>query len=210
MSHLVAPRANLNGVMLRLFRIDRRLQQLLSPKWLLFLAAMVLVVALMGFAYTAGRTTAQEKKDSTNSTTSTLIGRGDFATGNFTIRPANGEPRQFCALVADNDESRARGLMGRDSLDGADAMLFTFTEDTNAAFYMANVRFPLSIAFFDANGKFVSATDMELCTSGANSCPRYRAARAYRYALETSKNGLIGLGVGAGSQLMVGTQGTCG
>ena len=35
---------------------------------------------------------------------------------------------------------------------------------------------PLSIAFFAADGSFVSATDMEPCLTGpADACPRYAA-----------------------------------
>lgn len=108
-----------------------------------------------------------------------------------------------CALLAQTERQRARGLMGRKDVAGYDGMLFVFDEDTSGSFYMLNTPLPLSIAWFDGNGRFVSATDMEPCLNGPD-CPLYSATAPYRYALEVPKGGLGALGIGPGSVLNIG------
>jgi uncharacterized membrane protein (UPF0127 family) len=108
-----------------------------------------------------------------------------------------------CALLAQNSEQRSKGLMGRTDLAGYDGMLFVFEEDTRGAFYMLNTPLPLSIAWFDSDGRFVSATDMEPCLSGPD-CPLYHATGPYRYALEVPQGGLAGLGIEPGSRIEIG------
>lgn len=112
-----------------------------------------------------------------------------------------------CALVADTDVERATGLMHRTDLGGRDGMLFRFPDDVTAAFYMKDTPLPLSIAWFEADGDFVSATDMEPCLGGGD-CPTYAAAGPYRYALEVPQGRLPALGAVPGSRLTVG--GPCG
>ena len=108
-----------------------------------------------------------------------------------------------CALLAETTPQRARGLMGRTDLAGYDGMLFVFDEDTESAFYMLNTPLPLSIAWFDSSGRFVSATDMEPCLQGPD-CPLYSAEGPYRFALEVPKGGLEALGIGPGSVIEIG------
>jgi uncharacterized membrane protein (UPF0127 family) len=63
---------------------------------------------------------------------------------------------------------------------------------------------PLSIAWFDGRGAFVSGTDMDPCTDkDPKRCPVYPAARPYRLALETTQGGLGRLGVDADATLTV-------
>lgn len=112
-----------------------------------------------------------------------------------------------CALLADTSEQHAQGLMHRTDLGGRDGMLFRFPDDVTAAFYMKDTPMPLSIAWFEADGDFVSATDMEPCLGGG-SCPTYAAAGPYRYALEVPQGRLPELGAVPGSRLTVG--GPCG
>jgi uncharacterized membrane protein (UPF0127 family) len=95
--------------------------------------------------------------------------------------------------------------MGRKDLGGYDGMIFVFQEDTTGSFYMLNTPLPLSIAWFDSSGQFVSATDMEPCLTGPD-CPLYSAVRPYRFALEVPKGGLAGLGIGPGSTIEIGGQ----
>lgn len=111
---------------------------------------------------------------------------------------------RFCALLAETDAQRERGLMGRTDLGGADAMVFTFPADSTVPFIMNNVPVPLSIAWFDARGRLVRATDMEPCPPQLNSCPTYAAGRPYRYAIEVLKGGLSRFRVGNASVLTVG------
>ncbi|HEX2062946.1 MAG TPA: DUF192 domain-containing protein, partial [Acidimicrobiales bacterium] len=108
-----------------------------------------------------------------------------------------------CALLAESREQLARGLMGRRDLAGYDGMVFRFAGEHEGAFYMRNVPIPLSIAWFDAEGRFVSAADMAPCED-REGCPRYFAAAPYRYAIEVPAGGLDRLGIGPGSVLELG------
>lgn len=98
--------------------------------------------------------------------------------------------------------------MGQHDLGGYDAMLFTFAGDVTASFYMWNVPIPVSLAWFAADGTFLSASDMEPCTVAQADCPLSSAPDPYRFAMEVPKGQLSALGVGAGSVLHVG--GSCG
>lgn len=114
-----------------------------------------------------------------------------------------GSGPKLCAILAATAQQQARGLMQRSDLAGHVGMLFVFPKDTNETFYMRNTPMPLSIAWFDATGKWVSQTDMAPCADRPN-CPTYAAARAYRYALEVPQGGLSGIGVGPGSAISAG------
>jgi len=118
-----------------------------------------------------------------------------------TFRVATGP--ELCALLARTAQQQAQGLMKPTDLAGHVGMLFVFTTDTNETFYMRNTPMPLSIAWFDASGRFISATDMAPCADRPD-CPTYAAARAYRYALEVQRGGLSSLGIGPGSTITVG------
>jgi len=111
-------------------------------------------------------------------------------------------PKQ-CAILASTPQQQARGLMQRTDLAGYSGMLFVFPTDTAETFYMRNTPLPLSIAWFDSAGKWVSQTDMAPCPDRAN-CPTYGAASPYRYALEVPQGGLSGLGIGPGTAISVG------
>jgi len=108
-----------------------------------------------------------------------------------------------CALLAQSAQQQGQGLMGQKSLSGYDGMLFVFPADTTAQFFMKDTPLPLSIAWFDQGGRFVSSADMEPCLDKPQ-CPTFAAAAPYRYALEVPKGGLTTLGVGAGAVISVG------
>ncbi|HET7487897.1 MAG TPA: DUF192 domain-containing protein [Acidimicrobiales bacterium] len=135
-----------------------------------------------------------------------LAGLSGFGEVGFAVTPAGpgaATARQFCALLAETAEQRARGLMGRRDLAGDDAMVFRFDADTNDVFYMRNVPVPLGIAWFGADGRFVSSTEMAPCPD-REGCPTYAASGPYRVAVEVPKGGLDRLGIGEGSTLTVG------
>ena len=87
--------------------------------------------------------------------------------------------------VAETDEQRQYGLMNRESLPEDQGMIFMFFRDTKGPFWMKDTLIPLSIAFFDINGKIVRILDMEPCE--ADPCPLYDPGVAYRGALEVNK-----------------------
>ena len=64
----------------------------------------------------------------------------------------------------------------------ADGMLFVFPEDTRGGFWMKNTLVPLTIVFFNADGKRVRKLSMTPCRQ--ESCPTYNPGRRYRFALE--------------------------
>jgi len=63
--------------------------------------------------------------------------------------------------VADDEQTIARGLMGRDALPRDSGMYFVYKESAVRTFWMKNTRIPLSIAFIDADGVIASIKDME-------------------------------------------------
>lgn len=130
-----------------------------------------------------------------------LNGFGEVAA---TITAADGSTCEVCLLAATTEAQRERGLMevtDRD-LGGYDGMLFRFPAEIDGGFWMRNTPMPLSIAYFDGEGAFVSATDMVPCSDSA-SCPTYAADAAFRWALEVPAGRLGDLGVGDGAVIRV-------
>ncbi len=111
-------------------------------------------------------------------------------------------PAELCALLAATERQRSRGLMQVTDLEGYVGMVFRFSGDSRSAFYMRNTPMPLSIAFFAADGTFVSSADMAPCPDQPD-CPTYGAEGPYRFALEVPKGRLAELGVGPGSRLVL-------
>ncbi len=126
-----------------------------------------------------------------------------FAETAVSISDASGNVTGCCVLVAVTAGQRAQGLMEVTDLGGYDGMLFVWNADTSGGFWMRNTPMPLSIAFFDAEGGFVSATDMEPC-GDSESCPTYPSGGSYRFALEVPQGMLDDLGVGEGSTIDIG------
>jgi uncharacterized membrane protein (UPF0127 family) len=127
-----------------------------------------------------------------------------FGETGFTIKPAGADltPTEACALLAATDAQRARGLMTVTDLEGYPGMIFRYSVDSTGGYYMKNTPMPLSIAWFAADGTFVSSTDMAPCGDRSD-CPIYSASGAYRYALEVPQGQLASLGVGPGSVLQL-------
>ena len=129
---------------------------------------------------------------------------GDFAEIGFRIEGGSASATAArCALLAETAAQQGRGLMERRDLGGYDGMLFKFTPNYTGEFYMLNTPLPLSIAFFDASGLFVSTTDMAPCIN-MTTCPTYGAARPYQWALEVPQGALPRLAIGPGTRLVAG------
>jgi uncharacterized membrane protein (UPF0127 family) len=103
---------------------------------------------------------------------------GGASVGGTTLR-LDGVP--FRPEFAMSDAARARGLMYRKPAP-ADGMLFVFPRNTTGGFWMKNTLVPLTIVFFDAEGKRVRRLSMTTCRDG--DCPIYNPGRVYRFALE--------------------------
>jgi uncharacterized membrane protein (UPF0127 family) len=119
----------------------------------------------------------------------------------FTITSPDGDVLDWCAMLAATEALRAQGLMHQTDLGGYDGMVFRFDEPTGGGFWMKNTIIPLAVAYFDADGHFVSAQGMDPCPEDAETCPSHPPAGPYLHAIEVPRGGLGRIGVGPGSQL---------
>ena len=103
--------------------------------------------------------------------------------------------------IADTPEVRERGLMHRTTLAEDAGMVFLWPEDTRSAFHMKDTLIPLSIAFFDAEGRILATLDMEPCR--ADPCPTYDPGVAYRGAIEVGRGALSRWGVTVGDRIRI-------
>lgn len=126
---------------------------------------------------------------------------GGFEEISFTITSPDGEVLDWCAMLAATQELRAQGLMHQPDLGGYDGMVFRYDQPNSGGFWMKNTIIPLAIAYFDAEGGFVSAQGMDPCPEEAETCPSYPAAAPYLHAIEVPRGGLGRLGIGPGSTL---------
>jgi uncharacterized membrane protein (UPF0127 family) len=101
--------------------------------------------------------------------------------------------------IADTDEERQHGLMGVADLPTNHGMAFRWDAQTEGTFWMKDTLIPLSIAFVDAEGKVVSMSDMEPCTS--DPCPTYAATAPYVTAIEANLGWFADHHVGIGDQV---------
>jgi uncharacterized membrane protein (UPF0127 family) len=126
----------------------------------------------------------------------------------FQVTPVGSQPgsKRHCALLASTTPQRNKGLMFRRDLAGYDGVIFQWTAPSTDQFWMKDTLLPLSIAWFDASGRFISATDMAPCPNNTT-CPLYGASRAYTVAIEVMKGGLAGLGIGPNTTIAMG--GSC-
>ena len=143
-------------------------------------------------------TTTAEGKQAGDGARDPLDGFDEVA---FRISPEGADASTWCALLAEELEQRQQGLSDQDDLRGYEAMVFRFDELSTTRFTMQDTRIPLSIAFFDADGAFVSSRDMDPCPPDSTTCPTYAAEAPFLHALEVEQGGLAALGIGPGSRL---------
>jgi len=101
--------------------------------------------------------------------------------------------------IAETDEQRQFGLMFRKFLPPKAGMVFLFPQETTGGFWMKNTLIPLSIAFYDTDGRILRILDMEPCT--ADPCPVYDPGVAYRGALEVNRGAFERWGVEEGDRI---------
>ncbi len=104
---------------------------------------------------------------------------------------------------ADSSAERRQGLMGRTSLGADEGMIFLWSDvDVDAVtsqFWMKDTLIPLSIAFWDEDGRIVGIHDMEPCTE--DPCPMYGSPEPYVGALEVNMGFFDEHGVTTGDRI---------
>ncbi|CAN5285904.1 hypothetical protein BH20ACT24_BH20ACT24_16660 [soil metagenome] len=103
---------------------------------------------------------------------------------------------EFDVRIAETPDARATGLMGVRTLAPDAGMVFLFDAPTDGAFWMKGTLLPLSIAFWDADGRIVAMLDMTPCR--AEPCPLYSPGHEYVAALEVNRGALSDRGVRIG------------
>lgn len=160
-----------------------------------WLVGMVLVAGLAACVSEGADAPADPELGAPVDATTTIgaDGGGDSLAGRFgtiaaTLRTASGELLELCLLHADTAEQRSQGLMQVTDLEGHDGMLFSNDAPSEGPFYMYRTLLPLTIAWWDGEGRFVSRTDMTPCESDdPATCERYPPAGPYRLALEVEQ-----------------------
>jgi uncharacterized membrane protein (UPF0127 family) len=100
--------------------------------------------------------------------------------------------------VVDTCETRARGLMGRESLEEGQGMLFVYETPEKLTFWMKNTKIPLSIAFFNEDKILVNSLDMDV--PKGNSLLLYRSEGPAKYALEVPQGWFKKHGIAKGTK----------
>ncbi len=156
---------------------------------------------------TTAAATAATVSTSAPSSTIDTVDTGQQPEGVTTVTLEVSGADACCVWLADAPDERSRGLMRVTDLGEPVGMLFAYPDEQTANFFMFNTRLPLSIAFFDGDGRFVSSTDMEPCRSrDPAECPRYQAEEPYRYALEVRQGELGALGIRPGTIITPGAE----
>ena len=101
-----------------------------------------------------------------------------------TIINSLGERVPVQVEVADTEEERRRGLMGRSALAEDAGMRFVFDGEQQLSFWMKDTLIPLSIAFMDSEGRIVDIQDMQPLDDVP---PHYVSAEPAQYALEVNQ-----------------------
>jgi len=100
-------------------------------------------------------------------------------------------------FVANNNESRAKGLMFASPLAEDEAALFIFPHSDRYGFWNKNVSFKLSLAFLNENQQIVDIKDLE-----PESHEVVSPDRSAKYVVEASGGIFDRLGIKTGDYLM--------
>ncbi len=101
--------------------------------------------------------------------------------------------------VVEDPDTRAQGLMFRDSLAQNSGMLFVFPHDDIYPFWMKNTRIPLSIAFITSSGEIVGISRMQPFDTVTMHVPFW----PFRYAIEMEQGWFAAHGIEQGDTLHI-------
>ena len=91
---------------------------------------------------------------------------------------------EFSLEVAADDESRARGYMGRERVGPRQGMLFVFDEDGRHSFWMKDCKVALDIVWLDANDRVVWVAPRQAPCPHSGACPSIIPPSPARYVIE--------------------------
>lgn len=115
----------------------------------------------------------------------------------YFVSPSGRRSPTMTLEVADTDERRARGLMGRAQLAQHHGMLFPFPELSQHGFWMKNTYIPLDIAWLDSQGHIVDTAQLQ---------PHDETLRRpfipAKFAVELRAGALSSYGAGPGDKLI--------
>ncbi|MFH0738148.1 MAG: DUF192 domain-containing protein [Candidatus Micrarchaeota archaeon] len=97
--------------------------------------------------------------------------------------------------IANNSLTRAKGLMGRQTLGENEGMLFIFDKSGIYPFWMLNTTIPLDAVYIAENGSIVDIIEMEPCGLNITKCRLYTPKAEARYVLEVNRGFSARLGV---------------
>lgn len=115
----------------------------------------------------------------------------------MTILTADGTTVDLRAEIAQTQEERARGLMGRTDLAPDSGMLFVI-EPPGRGFYMRGTTIPLTVAFMGSCGEFVDFADLEPLSEEIKNTDL-----PYTFALEMTRGWFDDNGIVAGDTLQL-------
>ena len=119
----------------------------------------------------------------------------DCAPDRVDLRGAFGQAR-FTVELADTPDTRATGLMHRESMAATAGMLFVYEAPTRAVFWMKNTLLPLTAAFVADDGRIVNLADMKPQTTDSH-C----SSEPVRYVLEMNQGWFAKRGIAAGGRI---------
>lgn len=105
-------------------------------------------------------------------------------TGTLTISTGGGRQAALSVEIAETETTRETGLMGRTALAPDSGMVFLFDNPFAGGFWMKDTLIPLSIAFWNADGRIVGILDMQPCKT--DNCPVYTPPKPYVGAVEAN------------------------
>ncbi len=117
------------------------------------------------------------------------------------ITAPNGEELRI--ELAQDNETRANGLMYREQLDKNAGMAFIFERERQLSFWMKNTLIPLDILYINAEGVVVDIQTMSPCPAEEQRCPSYLSSEPALYAIELNEGAAEKYGFEVGSKVEV-------
>ncbi len=111
----------------------------------------------------------------------------------------DGREVSVVAEVADTEETRSRGFMGREVIPDGTGMIFVFDRDQILSFWMKDTPHPLSIAYIDSRG-----TIRDIYHMTPFSMASWTSTVSVRYALEVPQGWFDREGIGVGDRVVIG------